>query len=112
VTEIISQTRFFDYEAKYSDTRTEYIMPAQIPEDIYAQAMDWSEAIFTAIGAQGLSRCDYRYDDKKNELYFIEINTQPGFTAESIGPSQVIYNGMTFPDLCAHLVETASVKDK
>lgn len=112
VTEIISETKFFDYEAKYKDTRTRYVMPADIPTDIFNQAKRWSEMIFNALGCQGLARCDYRYDEGGEGLVFLEINTQPGFTSESIGPSQVIYNGMSFVDLCAHLVETATVKNK
>ncbi len=112
VTEIISETKFFDYEAKYADNRTRYVLPADIPQDIYDQAMDWSEKIFDAIGAQGIARCDYRFDEGGTGLVFLEINTQPGFTSESIGPSQVVYNGTGFVDLCAHLVETASVKNK
>jgi D-alanine-D-alanine ligase len=112
ISEIISATRFFDYEAKYNDTRTETILPADIPNDIYAQAMAWSESIFGALGCQGIARCDYRYDEGGAGLVFLEINTQPGFTPESIGPSQVVYNGMSFVDLCAHLVETATVKNK
>lgn len=46
------------------------------------------------------------------ELVFMEINTQPGCTPESIGPSQVVYKGMSFSGLCKHLIETASVKNK
>jgi len=113
VTEIISATDFFDYEAKYSDQRTSYALPANIPSDVYEQAMIWSESVYNELGCHGLARCDYRYDDtQENGLYFLEINTQPGFTAESIGPSQCIYNGMSFAQLCAHLVETASMKNK
>lgn len=112
VSEIVSYTKFFDYEAKYKDTRTEIIMPADIPKEAYAQAMEWSEKIFEALGCQGIARCDYRYDEGGAGLVFLEINTQPGFTPESIGPSQVVYNGMSFVDLCAHLVETACVKNK
>jgi D-alanine-D-alanine ligase len=111
VTEICSATKFFDYEAKYADTRTSYVLPADIPENIFDQAMQWSEAIYNELGCKGLARCDYRYDDNRG-LFFLEINTQPGFTAESIGPSQCVYNGMSFADLCAHLVETAVVKNK
>ena len=74
--------------------------------------MEWSETIFNAIGAQGLARCDYRFDEGGEGLVFMEINTQPGCTADSIGPSQVVYNGMSFVDLCSHLVETACVKNK
>lgn len=110
VTEIVAQTRFFDYEAKYHDTRTEYVLPAKVPQDVYNTALDYAERVFAVIGCAGIARCDFRYDDSKpgsEGLYFLEINTQPGFTAESIGPSQVIYNGTSYNDLCAHLVETA-----
>lgn len=110
VTEIVSHTRFFDYEAKYHDTRTELVMPAKIPEDVYKKALENAEAVYNGIGCAGLARCDFRYDDSKSGtdgLFFLEINTQPGLTAGSIGPSQVIYNGKSFVDLCSHLVETA-----
>ncbi len=110
VTEIISHTRFFDYEAKYKDARTELVLPAQIPDAVYKAALDYAERVFKVLGCAGIARCDFRYDDSKNGpdgLYFLEINTQPGFTAESIGPSQVVYNGMSFVQLCSHLVETA-----
>lgn len=112
VTEIISATKFFDYEAKYHDTRTRTVLPADIPVDIYELAMRNSELVFKAIGAKGLARCDYRFDAGGAGLVFMEINTQPGCTPESIGPSQVIHNGMSFVDLISHLVETACVKNK
>jgi D-alanine-D-alanine ligase len=112
VTEIVSETDFFDYEAKYTAGKSRNIMPAEIPTEIYDLTMKNSEIIFNAIGAKGLARCDYRFDEGDEGLVFMEINTQPGCTAESIGPSQVVYNGMSFPDLCAHLVETATVKNK
>lgn len=110
VTEIVSSTDFFDYEAKYKDSRTQYVLPAQIPDSVYESAMDAAECVYAVVGCSGIARCDFRYDDSRNGpdgLYFLEINTQPGFTPESIGPSQVIRNGMSFVQLCAHLVETA-----
>jgi D-alanine-D-alanine ligase len=110
VTEIISHTRFFDYEAKYQDTRTELVLPAQIPQKVYDTALDYAGRVYNVLGCAGLARCDFRYDDSKDGpdgLFFLEINTQPGLTAESIGPSQVVYNGMSFVQLCSHLVETA-----
>ena len=110
VTEIISHTRFFDYEAKYKDTRTELVLPAKIPQDVYSKAMDYAERVYKVLGCSGIARCDFRYDDSQkgiDGLYFLEINTQPGLTAESIGPSQVVYNGKSFVGLCSHLVETA-----
>ncbi len=110
VTEIISRTDFFDYEAKYRDTQTQYVMPAEIPAVVTRAAMDYAARVYKALGCSGLARCDFRYDDSQPDatgLYFLEINTQPGLTPESIGPSQVVYNGMSFVDLCRHLVETA-----
>lgn len=109
VTEIVSQTRFFDYEAKYHDNRTSYILPAELPRDLYDLAMDYAERVYKVVGCAGLARCDFRFDDTRGAdgLYFLEINTQPGLTPESIGPSQVVYNGKSFVELCAHLVETA-----
>lgn len=110
VTEIIPKNGFFDYEAKYQADDTQYVLPAQISEDVSKQAMDWAEKIYAELGCKGLARCDYRYDDAKNGtegLYMLEINTQPGLTAESIGPSQVAFNGTPFAALCAYLVESA-----
>lgn len=107
VTEIVSATRFFDYEAKYKDTRTRTIMPAELPAAVYQAALTYSAQLYNALGCRGIGRCDWRYNEKDG-LKFLELNTQPGMTPESIGPSQVIYNGYSFQDLCVHLVETAS----
>lgn len=110
VTDIISHTGvFFDYEAKYYDDKTELVLPAKIPQDVYEAALDYAERVYNELGCHGLARCDFRFDEEKGlkGLYFLEINTQPGLTAESIGPSQCVYNGMSFVQLCSHLVETA-----
>lgn len=115
VTEIISHTRFFDYEAKYADARTELVLPAPIPQKVYDAALDYATRVYNVLGCAGLARCDFRYDDSKGGpegLFFLEINTQPGLTAESIGPSQVVYNGTSFVQLCSHLVETAKCHGK
>ena len=109
VTEIMAQTDFFDYDAKYKDTKTELILPAKIPEAVYSLALDYAERAYNIIGCSGLARCDFRYDELLGEegLFLLEVNTQPGLTPESIGPSQVVYNGLSFNALCEHLIETA-----
>ena len=110
VTDIISHTGgFFDYEAKYEDEATELVLPAKIPQDVYDAALEYAQAVYNVLGCNGLARCDFRFDDTKgvDGLCFLEINTQPGLTAESIGPSQCVYNGMSFVQLCSHMVETA-----
>lgn len=109
VTEIISESGFFDYEAKYKAPTTRYVLPAEIEGAVYNQALKAAESVYKVLGCAGLARCDFRYDVSEGAegLYFLEINTQPGLTPQSIAPAQVIYNGMNFSKLCAHLVETA-----
>lgn len=110
VTEIIVSGRFFDYDAKYRDQRTKLVTPAEIPAKVAKTAMDYSERIYKAIGCHGLARCDLRYDDTKSGsdgVYFLEINTMPGLAPGSIALIQPELNGLSYPALCAHLVETA-----
>ncbi|MEQ8177207.1 MAG: D-alanine--D-alanine ligase, partial [Amphiplicatus sp.] len=63
-----------------------------------------------ALGCRGVSRSDFRYDEsaKGEQLFFLEINTQPGMTGTSLTPEQAQHCGISFPDLCAWLVEDAS----
>lgn len=109
VTEIVADSDFFDYEAKYQAQTTEYVLPANIPESVYSLALDYAERTYKIIGCSGLARCDFRYDDSLGDqgLFLLEINTQPGLTPESIGPSQVIYNGLPFNALCERLIQKA-----
>ena len=62
------------------------------------------------LGCRGVTRSDFRYDDtqkKPGELYFLEINTQPGMTSTSLIPEQASHAGMTFSELLIQLLEAA-----
>ena len=110
VTEIIVPGRFFDYDAKYDSAETKLVTPADIPQDVRDVVMHNAAKIFKEIGAEGLARCDFIYDVSKmgkDAVYFLEINTLPGLTADSVAALQPIHNGMTYNQLCSHLVETA-----
>ena len=105
---------FYDYDAKYSQdakVAAVHVVPAEVPETIYAQAMDAALAAHDALGCRGVSRSDFRYDDTRGSpgrLYYLETNTQPGMTSTSLVPEQARYLGMSFPDLCAWMVENAA----
>jgi D-alanine-D-alanine ligase len=104
---------FYDYESKYGDGGSNHILPANVHPDITARAMDMAVAAHRAIGCRGASRCDFRYDDTKGEpgrLVLLEINTQPGMTRTSLLPEQAAYRGISFPQLCAWMVENASCR--
>jgi D-alanine-D-alanine ligase len=114
VTEILADAgMFYDYESKYADGGSRHLIPAPVHPDTYARALDVALAAHRAIGCRGASRCDFRYDDTKGEpgrLVLLEINTQPGLTPTSLLPEQAAYRGMSFPRLCAWMVENASCR--
>jgi len=67
-----------------------------------------------ALGCRGASRCDFRYDDTQGEpgrLVLLEINTQPGLTPTSLLPEQAAFLGISFPKLCAWMVEHATCRE-
>ena len=111
VTEIIVHGhRFFDYEAKYQDQSTQLITPADVPEIVAKTAMDYAVKTYNVLGCEGIARADLRYDDSKpgsDGVYLLEINTMPGLSPGSIAVIQPEQNGMSYVQLCSHLVETA-----
>ncbi len=111
VTEILVKGhRFFDYEAKYHDTGTQLITPADVPEIVAKTAMDFAVKTYDVLGCRGIARADLRYDDSKpngDGVYLLEINTMPGLSPGSIAVIQPEHNGMSYVQLCSHLVETA-----
>jgi D-alanine-D-alanine ligase len=114
VTEILADAGvFYDYESKYANGGSRHIIPAAVHPDIYAQAMDVAAAAHRALGCRGATRCDFRYDDTAGEpgrLVLLEINTQPGLTPTSLLPEQAAHLGMSFPALCAWMVENAACR--
>jgi D-alanine-D-alanine ligase len=104
---------FYDYESKYADGGSRHIIPATVHPDAYARAMDVAVAAHRALGCRGATRCDFRYDDTAGEpgrLVLLEINTQPGLTPTSLLPEQAAHRGMSFPTLCAWMVEHAACR--
>jgi D-alanine-D-alanine ligase len=113
VTEITSQNCFYDYEAKYADGGSHHTIPAPVHPQIYARALDVALAAHRALGCRGATRSDFRYDDTAGEpgrLVLLEINTQPGLTPTSLLPEQAAHLGMSFPQLCAWMVEHAACR--
>jgi len=110
VTEIMTSLAFYDYEAKYAAGGSTHTIPADVPKAIAERCLNLALKAHQALGCRGVSRSDFRYDEsaKGEQLFFLEINTQPGMTGTSLTPEQAQYCGISFPDLCAWLVEDAS----
>ena len=101
--------QFYDYEAKYAPGGSKHILPAQIPESVRREVQHYTEIAHRTLGCRGVSRSDFRWDESKGELIFLEVNTQPGMTPTSLVPELGAHMGMSFGKLCAYLVQDASV---
>ena len=109
VIEIVPSTRFYDYEAKYAAGGSKHLLPAQILPNVYQEVRRLSLAAHNALGCRGVSRADFRYDDRgTGELVCLEVNTQPGMTETSLVPELAAYAGITFDELVRWMVQDAS----
>ena len=108
VTDITPVKGFYDYEAKYAPGGSVHKLPADLPPHVFEAAMRQSEQAHAALGCRGVSRSDFRYDDVKDELVLLEVNTQPGMTPTSLVPEQAVHCGMSYQDLVRWMVEDAS----
>lgn len=97
VIEIISQHKFFDYQSKYSDTLVKEICPAKINSALAKKLQKNALAIHQAIGARQLSRSDFMV--RGQQVYFLEINTIPGMTKNSLLPKAIKASGLDFAQI-------------
>ena len=110
VTDIVSATGWYDYEAKYGRGGSRHILPAELPAHVTERALRQSERAHAALGCRGVTRSDFRYDDLKDELVLLELNNQPGMTPTSLTPEQAAHVGLTYDALVLWLVEDASCR--
>ena len=104
ITEIIPQNDFFDYAAKYKNESQE-ITPARLSQSDVETCQQRSKEIYRILDCKGMVRVDYiKVGD---EFYFLEVNTIPGLSAESIIPQQVRAYGWDLETFFSKVVENA-----
>lgn len=103
VTEIVPGKEFFDYEAKYTDGVSEEITPARLPLAVTERIRELSSEIYDILGCNGIVRVDFIVTSDGPQ--FLEINTVPGMTAESIIPRQAAVSGISLTDLYSMVIE-------
>ena len=112
VTEIIPEGhKYYDYDAKYVEGGSRHVLPAEIKPSVYQNIQYLSLKAHEAIGCRGVSRSDFRYDDRfspNGEVVWLEVNTQPGMTATSLVPELAAHAGHDFKELVLWMVEDAS----
>ncbi len=97
VTEIISKKEFFDYEAKYTPGMADEITPAVIVVEAENKIKTTSALLYRALSCKGFVRFDFIIS--KGKLYFLEVNTVPGISPDSILPKQAEAMGISLSKL-------------
>jgi D-alanine-D-alanine ligase len=104
---------FYDYDAKYRPGGSRHLLPAPLKHFIYQNVQKLSLEAHLALGCRGISRADFRFDDRGDgtgELVILEVNTQPGMTATSLVPEMAAEAGIDFGALVSWIVEDASCR--
>jgi D-alanine-D-alanine ligase len=104
IVEMRTPRSFYDYEAKYQSSSTEYLCPAPLTADQTAFLQQVSAAAFTAVGASGWGRVDAMLDEQGN-FYLLEVNTVPGMTEKSLVPMAAKAAGLSFEQLVLQILE-------
>lgn len=105
--EIIPERVFYDYVAKYLDSSTRLLIPAELPSEVVTRLRYYALEAFRAIDGSGLARVDFFYTRDTCQLYVNEINTMPGFTRVSMYPKLWEHSGLSYSKLLTRLIELA-----
>jgi D-alanine-D-alanine ligase len=108
---VLGEIRFdadwYDYETKYSEGLSHTVIPAAVPAELGERAAVLAVAACRAVGASGLSRVDFFYEEQSGALWLNEINTLPGFTSQSMYPMLWAASGLPLEALLHTLVQEA-----
>ncbi|MFA5688915.1 MAG: D-alanine--D-alanine ligase [Kiritimatiellales bacterium] len=104
--EIVLEEGWYDYDAKYKTDSTRYIVPAKIDAETEVRMRELAFKTFHSLGARGFGRVDFRMTPA-GELFVLELNTIPGFTAHSLMPKAAAAAGIGFSELCDRIMRTA-----
>ena len=111
VIHIAPHSGMYDYHSKYTKGATEYICPADLDEETTKKVQEISKQAYEVLGCSGAVRADVMLDEAGNG-YVLEINTVPGMTATSLVPKAAAAAGISFPELCNIILQSASVNNK
>lgn len=106
VLEIKSKHNLYDYECKYTHGMSEYIVPAEIPENVFKAIQEKALIAFNSLGCKSYARVDFRLDENNN-FYCLELNTLPGMTSTSLLPKMAKAIGISYENLVDKIIKIA-----
>lgn len=95
---------FFNAEVKYNG-QTEEICPGRFSKDEKSKLLEMAQEVHDVLGLRQYSRSDFIV--AADGIYFLEVNTLPGLTSESLFPKSMEAVGSSYKELVLHLLETA-----
>jgi D-alanine-D-alanine ligase len=104
--EIIPKHEIYDYECKYTDGMSEYIVPAKIEVDIEEEIRRFAKLAFNSLGCKDYGRVDFRLTEN-DEAFCFEVNTLPGMTVHSLVPKMAKAAGIEFEELVDMIIISA-----
>lgn len=107
VIEIAPLVGFYDYKNKYQAGSAVETCPAVLTEEQTAEMQSHAEAAYRALGMESYARFDFMMDRRSGAIYCLEANTLPGMTPTSLLPQEAAVIGMSYPDLCEHLIHVS-----
>ena len=108
VVEIRAPGGFYDYAAKYTKGKTEYLVPAPITAEQAKECQSLGLRTFVALGCRGMGRVDIRMTPE-GRCHVLEMNSIPGFTETSLLPKAARAAGIEFPELCDRILRLAVI---
>ena len=107
ILELRPKNEWYDYEAKYTKGMTEFILPAELSENMTKQVKEIAMKAFDIAGCKGVSRVDFLIVN--NIPYVLEINTSPGMTETSDLPAQANAMGINYDNLVQIILNGAGL---
>ncbi len=109
IVEVVTKSGFYDFEAKYQSSDTQYFCPADLPEPITKRLQEDAVRLCDRMGCEGVARADFILNEAE-DAYFLEVNTLPGMTASSLVPKAAKAAGISFAELVEKILASARVK--
>ena len=107
ILELRPKKEWYDYECKYTKGMTEFILPAEISDELTKQVKEIAVKAFKIAGCKGVSRVDFHIVN--NIPYVLEINTSPGMTETSDLPAQANAMGINYDNLVEIILNGAGL---
>ena len=107
IVEVVPESGFYDYEAKYNSGSTQYLLPAPLEEGLYAKLQRAAVEVYNILGCAGAARIDFMIRDE--EFFCLEVNTIPGMTETSLLPKAAAAAGISFDELVERILAGAGI---